>query len=217
MNSLQEDRVSVIKQNRIIDLTKPLDKSIIPYTSGRYSDPPLEITEWSSIDKEGFRVSRLSLGTQTGTHIDAPAHFLEGSATLDVLPADDLIGNYFLLDLPRSPSPAHLAEKLKAYNREKVILIRTPENVTANLPEDSLRQILSLPPLLLVLSGEIEMDHSAPFAFHRLVACAGKFLVEDLDQRKAHLVCGKGEIFIFPLKLVGAGGSPCRVVVRMEE
>jgi arylformamidase len=210
-------RLSGIKQNTIIDLTKPLGASFIPYSTKHYSDPPLELTDWSSISSEGFRASRLSLGTQSGTHIDAPAHFLEDGAMLDALSPDNLMGSYFLLDLPLFSSPSEVPQLLKSYRQEKMIILRTPKDQTSQLSQASMQKILSLPPALLVVSGEIEIQASEPWAFHRLVALAGKYLVEDLDQQAAHCVPGNGEIFAFPLRLIGTSGSPCRVIVRMGE
>lgn len=197
-----------------IDLTKPLDKSFIPYTSGRYSDPPLEISPWCDIRQEGFCVSKLSLGTQTGTHLDAPVHFVEGGATLEVLPADQLIGNYFLIDIPLKPSSTNISTRLEEYRQEKILFLRTPENATSYLCMATLQEILSLPPVLWVVSGEIEMEQSAPFEFHRQIARAGKFLAEDLDQKAAQQIAGDGEIFVAPLRLTGVSGSPCRIIAK---
>ena len=198
----------------IIDLTKPLDESFIPFTSGSYSDPPLEISEWCDISNEGFRVSRLSLGTQTGTHIDAPAHFIDGGATLEELIADQMIGRYFLLDFSLQPKAEDISNRLARYRQEKILFLRTPENVALHLSPDKLQKILALPSVLWVLTGEIEVEHSAPFEFYRLTACAGKFLVEDLDQKAVRQVTERGEVFVAPLRLTGVSGSPCRVIVR---
>lgn len=205
------------KRNTIIDLTKPLDTSFIPYSNGNYSDPLLELTEWSSVAKEGFRVTRMSMGTQSGTHIDAPAHFMEDGARLEALSPDQIIGNYFLLNLPCMATLSDIAESLKTYREEKILFLRTPENQSAKLSGEAMQEILSLPPVLLVLAGVIEIANSKPFAFHRLVAGAAKFLVEDLDQQEAYRIPGNGEIFVLPLKLVGVSGSPCRVIVRALE
>jgi arylformamidase len=205
------------KRNTIVDLTKSLDTSFIPYSTGKYTDPPLAFTEWSSIAEEGFRVTRLSLGTQSGTHIDAPAHFLEGGASLETLSPDHLIGNYFLLNLPCAASLSDVAESLKAYRKEKILLLKTPENQSTKLSRKAMQIILSLPPALLVLSGQIEVEDADSFAFHRLVAEAAKYLVEDLEQKEAQKISGNGEIFVCPLRLVGVSGSPCRVLVRVPE
>ena len=208
--------MSGLEKNTIIDLTKPLDKSFIPFAAGKYCDPPLDISEWSSVTDEGFRVSRISMGTQSGTHMDAPAHFLDDGATLDLLSPDHFVGNYFLLDLPLIASASDVAKRLDAYRHEKILFLRTPEHQAARLSFDVMQKILSLPPLLWVLSGEIEIEHVRPLEFHRIVARAGKFLVEDLDQHAAHLVSGCGEMFALPLRLTGVSGSPCRVIVRTQ-
>jgi arylformamidase len=209
-----EDRLSDIERTTIIDLTKPLNASFIPYSRGNYSDPPLEVADWSTISIEGFHVSRLSLGTQTGTHIDAPAHFWDDGATLEALPSDHSIGSYFIIDLPAYASSPDVAKRMDSYRQEKILFLRTPENQTSQLSRQSMQKILSSPPVLWVVSGLIEIEHSAPLEFHRLVARAGKFLVEDLEQKAAHLAPDQGEIFVFPMRLVGTSGAPCRVMVR---
>ena len=205
------------QRNTIIDLTKPLDASFIPYSRGNYSDPPLELTGWSSVAKEGFCVTRLSLGTQSGTHIDAPAHFLEKGDPLEVLSPDQFMGRYHLLDLPSAASLSYIDESLKTYRNEKILFLRTPENQSSKLSGEAMKKILYLNAAILVLSGEIEIEDDKPFAFQRLVAEAAKFLVEDLDQKESHGISGNGEIFVFPLRLVGVSGSPCRVIVRIIE
>jgi len=205
------------KRDTIIDLTKPLDASFIPFSNGQYTDPSMEISEWSTLQKEGFRVSRLSMGTQSGTHIDAPSHFLEDGARLEALSPSEFIGKYFLLNLSCVMSLSKVTESLKAYRNEEILLLITPANQTAELSVEAMQKILSLPPLLLVLSGKIEIMDSKPFAFNRLVAEAAKFLVEDLDPQKTNSLLEHGEIFIFPLNLMGVPGSPCRVLARISE
>lgn len=200
----------------IIDLTKPLNASFIPYTHGKYSDPPLEMTEWSSIAQEGFLVTRLILGTQSGTHIDAPGHFLENGALLETLPSDQLMGSYFLLNLSDETSCSFLLHSLKAYRDEKILFLRTAQNKSAKLTGRNVQEILSLPPALIVVSGDIQIENKEPFAFHRMVAEASKYLVEDLEQEAAKNVGVTGELFVFPLRLTGVSGSPCRVVARVN-
>lgn len=198
----------------MLDLTKTLDASFCPYTRGDYADPPYAIVDWSSIAREGFHVSRLSMGTQTGTHIDAPAHFLEGGATLEGLLPDQLMGEYFLIDLSNRQSLTVLAKRLADYRGEGILFLQTGDNHVSRLSRKALDTILVLPAALWVLAGEIDLEDAAPFEFYRLLALAGKFLVEDLDLNAACQLPQKGEIFVAPLRLTGVSGSPCRVMVR---
>jgi len=203
-------------QSIIVDLTRSLDASFVPYADGGYVDPPLTFSEWSSLQKEGFRVTQMTLGTQSGTHIDAPAHFLTDGACLETLSPEHLVGSFFLIDLSGKMPLADPVRRLREYRGEKILFLRTAENQLARMTRDLLQKILSLPPLLLVLSGRVVIEDAAPFSFNRLVAGASKYLTEDLDEQAAHQIAGEGEMFVLPLKLAGVSGSPCRVVVRMN-
>jgi arylformamidase len=198
----------------LIDLTKPLDDSLSIYRSGDYSDPPFRSSEWCSVTGQGFRVSRLELGTQTGTHIDAPAHFAAGGMPLESLPVDRLMGPYFLVDLPRRCDRKSAEDRLAAYSREPILFLRTKQGEACQLTRDGLEALIELPCELWILAGAAAIEDAPEYEFNRFLAKAGKFLVEDLDETAAATVPQQGELIALPLRLVGASGAPCRVVVR---
>jgi arylformamidase len=199
---------------KVIDLTKPLDSSLDIYHSRDYSDPPFCCSEWSSVEEQGFRVSRLELGTQTGTHIDAPAHFSSDGATLESLPVHQLMGAYFMVDLPDCCDLESIRKLSASYSQEPILFLRTNSCGISRLPVDALNALIELPPEVWVLAGMIEVVNAPSLEFHRFVALAGKFLIEDLQEAAAALVPRRGEIFALPLRLIGTSGAPCRVVVR---
>lgn len=199
---------------KVIDLTKPLDDSLVIYRSGEYSDPPFRCSEWCSIEERGYRVSRLELGTQTGTHIDAPAHFQSSGATLETLPVEQLMGPYFLVDLPDRCDAELLRNLCSGYRQEPILFLRTGSGGIAKLTADALSVLVDLPSLLWILAGAVEVADAPDLTFHRLIAQAGKFLIEDLHEEKVALVPHEGEIFALPLRLSGTSGAPCRVLVR---
>ncbi len=80
---------------KIIDLTRTIS-SEMPVFPG--TKPP-EITNATTIDKEGFAEKLISFYTHTGTHIDAPAHILKGKHTLDHFSADKFIGKGVVIDI----------------------------------------------------------------------------------------------------------------------
>ena len=65
-----------------IDLTRPMNAGMEIYSTGAYADPPFRAEPWCDLSEAGFAVWHLQMGTQTGTHIDAPSHFVQGAATL---------------------------------------------------------------------------------------------------------------------------------------
>ncbi|HEY8199900.1 MAG TPA: cyclase family protein [Actinomycetota bacterium] len=63
-------------------------------------DPVVEVTRVMQVSAgDVANVSQLRLGTHTGTHVDAPAHFFDGAATADALPLDALIGDALVVDV----------------------------------------------------------------------------------------------------------------------
>jgi len=80
---------------RVYDVTVPLATGLPVYPG----DPPFEIEPAAALGSAPFRLSRLSLTTHTGTHVDAPAHFLEGGATIDQLPLEILVGKARVVEI----------------------------------------------------------------------------------------------------------------------
>ena len=74
---------------RIYDVSVPISPRMPIYEG----DPGVEIKTWSALAKgDSANVSLLHFGAHTGTHVDAPAHFIEGARKIDQLPLDVLIG-----------------------------------------------------------------------------------------------------------------------------
>lgn len=80
-----------------IDLTHIISLSSTPRTIYP-GDPELKIAPHATIPNDGYSVHVLSLGTHTGTHIDAPAHFIEGGRTVDEIPLSQLVGKALVVD-----------------------------------------------------------------------------------------------------------------------
>src|SRR5256714_3705712 len=81
----------------IYDVTVPI-RSGMPIYEG---DPPVKIEAASSLAKgDSANVSFLHLGAHTGTHVDAPAHFIEGANKIDSLPLEVLIGPARVIRVP---------------------------------------------------------------------------------------------------------------------
>src|SRR5215475_10172989 len=81
----------------IYDITVPV-RTGMPIYDG---DPALEIKAWKSLAKgDSSNVSVLHLGAHTGTHVDAPAHFIKDAQKIDSLPLENLIGPARVVRVP---------------------------------------------------------------------------------------------------------------------
>src|SRR5215467_6620234 len=73
----------------IFDITVPI-RAGMPVYEG---DPGVKIEPWSAFAKgDSSNVSTLNFGAHTGTHVDAPVHFIEGARKIDALSLDVLLG-----------------------------------------------------------------------------------------------------------------------------
>jgi kynurenine formamidase len=194
---------------KIIDLTKVLDENLYIYAEDGYSDPPLRIEPWCAVQSQGYKVSRVSMGTQCGTHIDAPSHFVEGGADLGALPVEALMGKYFLLDLDEV---VRNGKTKFDYQQEPILFLKSNSGI--EISEDVFNSLLALPCRVWVIIYDISISGRDIFYFNRTLAEAGKYLVENIDESAAMQVKSGGEIFALPLRLTSTSGAPCRVVVR---
>lgn len=121
--SMEETQVDVEKltvHGKIIDITTPIS----PFTRTFPGDPIPAIERICTLEEEGCAVSKLSFGSHTGTHVDAPSHILENGPAIDKLELKNLMGTALILDF----SP--LLGELTAGILEKAFQdIGAPENI----------------------------------------------------------------------------------------
>ena len=85
--------------NGWIDVTATLDPATTPVYEG---DAPMKFDFLKDMRKgDGFTLSVYSLGAHSGTHIDAPMHFIRDGAPIDRVPIEALIGPARVIDIPR--------------------------------------------------------------------------------------------------------------------
>lgn len=88
--------------SRILDISLPVGPGMLVWPG----DPPVAVEPTSRIARgDPANVSELRLGSHTGTHVDPPAHFLDGEGTADGLPLDALVGDAVVADLTGRPGP----------------------------------------------------------------------------------------------------------------
>lgn len=203
----------------VIDLSVPLDEATPLYSDPRgYGDPPTLIAEWIGIGQSRgtftspFRVSQLQMGLHTGTHLDAPAHFHPGAATVEALAPDSLVGWAVVCDLSGlledDAAQAALAGRRAAASLiGSLPLILTPAKGLGPLACDEL--IVWHRPLI-AFAGPLDEDPDCPRTAALLGA--GTYLATDLNPVAARRVRDGDLLIVAPLPLRGVEGAPCRVM-----
>ena len=189
---------------RIIDISTPLG----PATPVYPGDPAPSLTRLSeAAGGDSFSLSRLVLGTHTGTHVDPPAHFLPGAATVDQLPLDTLIGRARLLVLAtsRPVEPADLAAVPRGTRR--LLLCAGGQPLSEGAAEWLVRRGVRL----VGVDGLSVAPEHAPGPVHHLLLGAGVVIVEGLAL--AGVPAGLYTLVCLPLLIANGDGAPARAVL----
>ena len=89
-----EDAARIVRYRRVVNLSHPVH----PGMTGWPGDPPVVFEDAATLDREGYSLRRFSLGEHTGTHLNAPASFHDGGATIDAYPAESLARPAVVID-----------------------------------------------------------------------------------------------------------------------
>jgi len=204
---------------RIYDVTVPLAPGVPAYPG----DPPFEIETVHHLGSSPFRLSRLSLTTHTGTHVDAPAHFREGGATIDELPVEILVGKARVVEIlarERIERPDLEAQDLRDDLRVLLKTRMSGQMQRSAFQADHLylshdaAQYLAQAGLKLVGFDYLSVDRhgAADFPAHQALLTAGVVLVEGIDL--SGVEPGEYDMTCLPLRLAGGDGAPARVILR---
>ncbi|MFH1115116.1 MAG: cyclase family protein [Pseudomonadota bacterium] len=204
----------------LFDATLPIRQGMITFPG----DPPF-VTEpfFQRCKGDAFNLARISMGTHQGTHIDTPAHYLEGGATVDLIPLDHLVGPGIVLDmtgrkqvdrgnLENSALGDHVRVLLKTDNSPRLLESTFHEDYV-HLTEDAAAYLVERGILMVgidYLSIERYENPGAPV--HMTLLKAGVLIVEGVYL--LNVPAGPCEIFCLPLKIHGADGAPAGVLIR---
>jgi arylformamidase len=209
----------------IYDLSVPLSSELPTYPG----DPGIQISAWSSLENgDNANVSALSFGAHTGTHVDAPAHFLHGTKKVESLALEVLIGEAEVIEV---------AEEYRAIDEDFVarhfkegttrVLFKTRNSAFWNGDFADFRTDFTYLELeaaqWLVERGvklvgidylSIEKFHSPDHAVHRALLSNEVIILEGLNL--SGVPAGKYELICLPLRLHSklGDGAPARAVLR---
>jgi arylformamidase len=200
---------------KIIDVTRPLTNGMLVYLGDMHPSFRQE-------ERGNYLISDLRMSTHTGTHIDAPVHYLKSGDTIDTIPLDDLIGRCRVLDVRGSGSTItseHLRGKIAGAMR---LLLKTSFSGADRFTEDY--PCISVDAAELVTRSGIRcigIDSPSIESFHcdgtvhRELLGHGCIIIELLD-----LSCvteGDYDMVALPLRLKDLDGSPARVMLSIPE
>jgi len=209
----------------IYDLSVPLCSELPVYPG----DPGIEISAWSSLEKgDAANVSALNFGAHTGTHVDAPAHFLHGAKKVEALALEVLIGEAEVIEVPSEYRV--IDEEFVAGSCQEGttrVLFKTRNSAFWNADFKDFRTDFTFLDLRaaqwLVERGvklvgidylSIEKFGSTGHEVHRALLSQEVIILEGLNL--SDVPAGKYELICLPLRLRSnlGDGAPARAVLR---
>lgn len=210
---------------QIYDVSVPLSATTPTYPG----DPGIEITHWLKLaNGDAANVSSINFGMHSGTHVDAPAHFIEGAPRIDSLPLESLLGEAEVIEVPdhigvideefvttnclngvqrflfKTRNSSYWGETEQGFHEDYVYM--DPD--AARLLVESRVRLVGIDYL------SVEKFNSTSFPTHLALLSSGVVIIEGLDLRV--VPSGHYELICLPLKIAGGSGdgAPARVILR---
>jgi arylformamidase len=194
----------------IIDISVPVRTGMVTYPG----DPEVRLERVKAIaDGESANLSKLDLGVHSGTHVDAPLHFIDGADGADELPLDVLNGPCEVVEAAALDESAVGAVPEGAER----VLFKTPNSElwAQNAFPETFERLDGAAARALVERGVrlVGVDYLSvgDEDVHRVLLGAGVVPVEGLDLRGVEP--GSYELHCLPLRLVGSDGAPARAIL----
>ena len=194
------------------DVTRPLGEGMLVFSG--------DMEPVFHQEKHGlYLISELHLSSHTGTHIDAPTHYLKTGDSIDRVPLDSLIGGCRIVDV--GDAGTSITKDVLSGNIEGAerLLLKTSFSGKDRFEEDY--PCLSLDAAVYTTTCGIRcigIDSPSIESFtcdgsvHRQLLGSGCLIIELLDLSTVDR--GEYEMIALPLRLKGFDGSPARVIVR---
>jgi arylformamidase len=209
---------------KVFDVTVPLRGDLPTYAG----EPGVTLDYHKRLERgDPYNVSAISLGSHTGTHIDAPYHFIDGAPTVDEIPLDALVGPCVVAehdgdarvtadDLDRWSLPQDTTRLLiKTRNGSLWDHSQFQEDYIA-LTVDAARWIVDRGIVLVGIDYmSIEEFGATSFVVHETLLEHNVVIVEWVDLRSVSP--GSYQMVCAPLLVAGAEGAPARVLLWTDD
>jgi arylformamidase len=208
-----------------VDLTETLENGMPIYPG----DPVPSFLPSATLEKNGVNLTKIAMGSHTGTHIDAPMHFIPSGTTIDQILVSAFIGEAVVVDLSQNPighgvTGSDLDRSAGQEIQEGGIVLcytgtsekwgdQTTNRNFSYLDLDGAKYLVSKKVRAFgidTLSVE-RFGHVTPDS-HKELLGNGIFIIESLSN-KVKLFLGQRILLIaLPIKLGGRDGAPCRAI-----
>jgi len=214
---------------KIIDLTLTVSDEIPTFPGS----PQPSFIPWENVKEDGYNLELLFLSTHTGTHMDAPYHFLEKGAKIHEISLKKLVSEAILIKSKKKSGGSITKTDIQKFEKKhgKIVSFSSVIFYTGwqrNLQKKyyftknpglsvSAAKYLASKKINLVGidSPSIDLGTDSKFSVHQIFAKKGILIVENLASLEK-IKSSKFHLVVLPLKLKNATGSPVRAIAFVE-
>jgi arylformamidase len=210
---------------KAVDLTHELHNGMPVYPG----DPSPSFVSYATLEKDGVNLTKLTLGSHTGTHIDAPRHFIPDGIGVDQILPSKLVGEAYVTDMSSKPigsgiTAQDLRENLEGRVAEDDIIVCYTgcsehwgdESVRRNytyLTGDAAEYLVSKKVRAVGIDFLSVEKFKAPEAVaHKTLLGKGIFIIESLSSATKQFVGKRVLMICMPIKLQNGDGAPSRII-----
>lgn len=208
-----------------VDLTQTLSNDMPVYPG----DPSPSIESFATLEKNGVNLTRLTLGSHTGTHVDAPLHYIPGGSGVDQIPLRSLMGEALVVDLSEKPigsgiTAEDLSSRLEGRQGEGDIVVlytgcsdrwgdSALEKDFTYLTQEGAEFLVQRKVSAVGIDFlSVEKFKAEEPVAHRTILGSGAYIIESLSSALKRFVGERILLICLPMKLAGRDGAPSRVV-----
>lgn len=206
----------------IYDITLGISPDLPVWPGG----PAIVLEQVESMDRGAHaNVTRLDMSAHTGTHVDAPHHFLNDHRTVEQLPLEILTGRCFVLDLTALEGHVNAAvlEKSAIPEGTPRLLIKTGNSAHwqagdrdffpgfQGISEDGAEWLVEKGIRLIGIDYLSIAPYKQSVPTHTVLLKAGIIALEGVNLSLVRQ--GSYDLYCLPMKLVGSDGAPARVIL----
>lgn len=204
-----------------IDISVPVRNGMVHWPG----DPPFHIERALDQDKgDVATVSKMILGVHTGTHMDAPLHFIRNARSIDSMPLDATVGRARVIEIHDKKSIRReelLGHAISAGERILFKTVNSDHAWDSDQFEENFVFIAQDGAQYLAECGVrcVGVDYLSVGGFredgpetHHALLEAGIWIIEGLNLKA--VAPGPYELVCLPLKLAGSEGAPARAILK---
>ena len=214
---------------KVIDLTLTVSNKIPTFPGS----PQPNFIPWEKIKDDGYNLELLFLSSHTGTHLDAPYHFLEKGAKIHEISLKKLVSEAVLIQSTKKSNESITKTDIQKFEKKhgKINDFSSVIFLTGWQKNLQKKYYFTKNPGLSVLAAKylaskkislvgidspsIDLGADPKFSVHQIFAKKGILIVENLANLN-RIKSSKFHLVVLPLKLKNATGSPVRAIAFVE-